>query len=230
MNAVAMPPVDGPPPDEAFDNALIKHDYDRGAAEVHRFGRDASVGEAVFVRRGGRRRRRLRPGLCPRPGPRRGGPGDPVRPGLHRRARRTGPPAGAGAARLPRELAPRPLTATRPTGAVIGRSRPGRRRGTGSRPVAGGTGPTGRRGGGGRKAQESALGGAGTKAPVGAGKKATVGMSTKGAGRWELPAPGSRPRTPATRSRFGPEAWGVRNRRLRRVATAGWTAARNSTV
>jgi len=49
MNAVAMPPVDGPLPDEAFDNALIKHDYDRGTAEVHRFGRHAAVGEGVFA-------------------------------------------------------------------------------------------------------------------------------------------------------------------------------------
>lgn len=47
-----MPPVDGPLPDEAFDNALIKHDYDRGAAEVHRFGRDATAGEGVLAAAG----------------------------------------------------------------------------------------------------------------------------------------------------------------------------------
>ncbi|MGJ6960667.1 carotenoid oxygenase family protein [Streptosporangium sp. G11] len=52
MNEVAMPPVDGPLPDEAFDNALIKHDYDRGVAEVHRFGRGATVGEGVFAAAG----------------------------------------------------------------------------------------------------------------------------------------------------------------------------------
>ncbi len=35
--------------DEAFGNALIKHDLARGTAETHEFGRDAAVGEAVFV-------------------------------------------------------------------------------------------------------------------------------------------------------------------------------------
>ncbi len=42
-------PFEGPPPDAAFDNALIKHDLLRGTSELHRFGRDAAVGEAVFV-------------------------------------------------------------------------------------------------------------------------------------------------------------------------------------
>lgn len=36
-------------PDEAFDNTLIKHDFDRGAQETRRFGRGAYVGEPVFV-------------------------------------------------------------------------------------------------------------------------------------------------------------------------------------
>ncbi|MFG2072860.1 carotenoid oxygenase family protein [Nonomuraea maritima] len=36
-------------PDEAFDNALVKHDLERGAQEQRRFGRGAYVGEPVFV-------------------------------------------------------------------------------------------------------------------------------------------------------------------------------------
>ncbi len=36
-------------PDEAFANALLKHDLTAGTAEAHDFGRDASAGEAVFV-------------------------------------------------------------------------------------------------------------------------------------------------------------------------------------
>ncbi|MEV0996585.1 carotenoid oxygenase family protein [Nonomuraea sp. NPDC050202] len=40
---------EGPPPDDAFTNALVKHDLERGTAEVHGFGRDAAVGEAVFA-------------------------------------------------------------------------------------------------------------------------------------------------------------------------------------
>nr|WP_042191094.1 carotenoid oxygenase family protein [Kibdelosporangium sp. MJ126-NF4]CEL19841.1 dioxygenase (secreted protein) [Kibdelosporangium sp. MJ126-NF4]CTQ97065.1 dioxygenase (secreted protein) [Kibdelosporangium sp. MJ126-NF4] len=34
---------------ETFANTLIKHDFARGTREVHRFPRDAAVGEAVFV-------------------------------------------------------------------------------------------------------------------------------------------------------------------------------------
>ncbi|MFC5832043.1 carotenoid oxygenase family protein [Nonomuraea insulae] len=36
-------------PDEAFDNTLIKHDLERGTQESRRFGREAYVGEPVFV-------------------------------------------------------------------------------------------------------------------------------------------------------------------------------------
>jgi carotenoid cleavage dioxygenase len=35
--------------DGAFANALLKHDLSAGTVEVHRFGRDAVVGEAVFA-------------------------------------------------------------------------------------------------------------------------------------------------------------------------------------
>jgi carotenoid cleavage dioxygenase-like enzyme len=35
--------------DQAFGNALFKHDLATGAVEAHEFGRDATVGEAVFV-------------------------------------------------------------------------------------------------------------------------------------------------------------------------------------
>jgi carotenoid cleavage dioxygenase len=35
--------------DAAFDNALLKHDLTAGRVEVHRFGRDAATGEAVFA-------------------------------------------------------------------------------------------------------------------------------------------------------------------------------------
>jgi carotenoid cleavage dioxygenase-like enzyme len=34
---------------EAFGNALLKHDLARGTAEAHEFGRAATAGEAVFV-------------------------------------------------------------------------------------------------------------------------------------------------------------------------------------
>jgi carotenoid cleavage dioxygenase len=39
-------------PDEAFDNTLIKHDLERGTQQGRRFGRDAYVGEPVFVESG----------------------------------------------------------------------------------------------------------------------------------------------------------------------------------
>ena len=43
---------DGAPSDDTFTNALVKHDLERGTAEVHRFGRDEAVGEAVFAAAG----------------------------------------------------------------------------------------------------------------------------------------------------------------------------------
>ncbi|MFB4274314.1 MULTISPECIES: carotenoid oxygenase family protein [unclassified Nonomuraea] len=43
---------EGPPPDDAFTNALVKHDLERGTSEVHGFGREAAVGEAVFAATG----------------------------------------------------------------------------------------------------------------------------------------------------------------------------------
>jgi carotenoid cleavage dioxygenase len=41
--------LDGVPPDQAFTNALIKHDLVRGTREIHRFPPDAAASEAVFV-------------------------------------------------------------------------------------------------------------------------------------------------------------------------------------
>ncbi|MFI2332604.1 carotenoid oxygenase family protein [Nocardia rhamnosiphila] len=43
---------EGAAPDEAFTNALVKHDFQRGIAEVHAFGAAEAVGEAVFVATG----------------------------------------------------------------------------------------------------------------------------------------------------------------------------------
>ncbi len=40
-------------PDDALSNGLIKHDLRRGRTQFHRFERDATVGEAVFVPRAG---------------------------------------------------------------------------------------------------------------------------------------------------------------------------------
>ena len=37
--------------DEAFANALLKHDFAAGTVEAHEFGREATVGEAVFAPR-----------------------------------------------------------------------------------------------------------------------------------------------------------------------------------
>jgi carotenoid cleavage dioxygenase-like enzyme len=41
----------GTPPDDAFSNALVKHDLLRGATQVHRLPRGAAASEAVFVPR-----------------------------------------------------------------------------------------------------------------------------------------------------------------------------------
>jgi carotenoid cleavage dioxygenase len=35
--------------DDAFANAILKHDLDHGTVQAHEFGRDATVGEAVFA-------------------------------------------------------------------------------------------------------------------------------------------------------------------------------------
>jgi carotenoid cleavage dioxygenase-like enzyme len=45
----AITPLTGDFADEAFANALLKHDLTGGTAEAHDFGRDATAGEAVFV-------------------------------------------------------------------------------------------------------------------------------------------------------------------------------------
>jgi carotenoid cleavage dioxygenase len=42
-------PLSGDFADQAFGNALLKHDLADGTAEAHEFGRDATAGEAVFV-------------------------------------------------------------------------------------------------------------------------------------------------------------------------------------
>ena len=45
----AITPLTGDFADEAFANALLKHDLARGTTEAHDFGRNATAGEAVFV-------------------------------------------------------------------------------------------------------------------------------------------------------------------------------------
>jgi carotenoid cleavage dioxygenase len=45
----AITPLTGDFADEAFANALLKHDLAHGTAQAHDFGRDATAGEAVFV-------------------------------------------------------------------------------------------------------------------------------------------------------------------------------------
>ncbi|MEU8717050.1 carotenoid oxygenase family protein [Streptomyces sp. NPDC048663] len=47
--SVAYLAGDGGPPDRAFSDALLKHDFARGTAQVHRLPRGAAAGEAVFV-------------------------------------------------------------------------------------------------------------------------------------------------------------------------------------
>jgi carotenoid cleavage dioxygenase-like enzyme len=45
----AISPLTGDFADEAFTNALLKHDLAHGTAEIQDFGRDATAGEAVFA-------------------------------------------------------------------------------------------------------------------------------------------------------------------------------------
>jgi carotenoid cleavage dioxygenase-like enzyme len=45
----ATAPPTGDFADDAFANALLKHDLARGTVEAHEFGRDATAGEAVFA-------------------------------------------------------------------------------------------------------------------------------------------------------------------------------------
>jgi carotenoid cleavage dioxygenase-like enzyme len=45
----AISPLTGDFADDAFTNALLKHDLAHGTVEVHDFGRDATAGEAVFA-------------------------------------------------------------------------------------------------------------------------------------------------------------------------------------
>ena len=47
--ARAISPLTGDFADEAFTNALLKHDLAHGTAEIQDFGRDATAGEAVFA-------------------------------------------------------------------------------------------------------------------------------------------------------------------------------------
>ncbi|MGW5462949.1 carotenoid oxygenase family protein [Streptomyces sp. NPDC003996] len=51
LTAAYLTPDGGTPPDDAFSNALVKHDLLRGATQVHRLPKDAAAGEAVFVPR-----------------------------------------------------------------------------------------------------------------------------------------------------------------------------------
>jgi carotenoid cleavage dioxygenase-like enzyme len=47
--AFQVPAVPGGCLDEAFSNALLKHDFTAGTVQARVFGMDATVGEAVFV-------------------------------------------------------------------------------------------------------------------------------------------------------------------------------------
>ncbi|MEU4930210.1 carotenoid oxygenase family protein [Streptomyces yokosukanensis] len=51
LTAAYLTPDGGTPPDEAFSNALVKHDLLRDTTQVHRLPRGAAAGEAVFVAR-----------------------------------------------------------------------------------------------------------------------------------------------------------------------------------
>ncbi|MER6565970.1 carotenoid oxygenase family protein [Streptomyces sp. NPDC001093] len=51
LTAAYLTPDGGTPPDDAFSNALVKHDLLRGATQVHRLPKGAAAGEAVFVPR-----------------------------------------------------------------------------------------------------------------------------------------------------------------------------------
>ena len=96
--------------DEAFSNALLKHDLARGTVQAHEFGPAATAGEAVFAP--------AAPDSAEDDGyvmayvhnPDRGAADlvDPRRPGLHRGAGRPCPPARQDSARLPRQLDRRP--------------------------------------------------------------------------------------------------------------------------
>lgn len=44
--------AEGAPADGTFSNALVKHDLEQGSTEVHVFGNDEAVGEAVFATAG----------------------------------------------------------------------------------------------------------------------------------------------------------------------------------
>ena len=98
--------------DDAFTNAILRHDLARGTVEAHEFGRDATAGEAVFAPSSpdAAEDDGYRHGLRPQPRPRRRRPCHPRRPGLHRRAGRPRAPASPDPARLPRQLDPRPVT------------------------------------------------------------------------------------------------------------------------
>ena len=87
--------------DDAFTNAILKHDLDHGTVQVHEFGRDATAGEAVFAPAWRRTPPRTTATSWPSstiPTAARPTWLSPRRPGLHRRAGRAHPPAG----RIPR--------------------------------------------------------------------------------------------------------------------------------
>ena len=98
--------------DEAFTNALLKHDLAAGTVQAHQFGtrRHRRRGGLRPGRARRHRGRRLCHGLRPQPRPRRRRPGHPRRTRLHRPASRTRPPARPDPARLPRQLDSRPVT------------------------------------------------------------------------------------------------------------------------
>ena len=91
--------------DDAFSNAILKHDWPRARPRcTSSAGTPRSARRCSPVRAGRRRGRRVRDDVRAQSGPRRRRPGHPGRPGLHRRAGGPGAPARPDPARLPRQL------------------------------------------------------------------------------------------------------------------------------
>jgi hypothetical protein len=105
----AISPLTGDFADEAFTNALLKHDLTHGTAETHDFGQHATAGEAVFAppRPARPKTTAMSSPTCTTPtSARLTWSSSP--PGFHRGARRACAPASPDPARIPPQLARRP--------------------------------------------------------------------------------------------------------------------------
>jgi carotenoid cleavage dioxygenase-like enzyme len=107
VNQVLIP-LSGDVADQAFANALLKHDLTRGTTQAHEFGRDATAGEAVFVPASTTAAEDDGYVMAFVHNPDRGAADLVVfgRTGLQRRTGRPGPPARPDPAWLPRQLDP----------------------------------------------------------------------------------------------------------------------------